>query len=155
MSDHIPNLALRLHPGRGDTHLVPNAGRLEDETGDARDRQAQPRPSPVGGTLKRMVDIALSMTAIILLLPVITATALLVWLSGRGSVIYRQTRVGYAGVPFTCLKFRTMVADADDALKVYLERNPDAAREWRVARKLRARPARDGDRVSLAQVELG
>jgi len=86
------------------------------------------------------VDITLAMTAIVFLLPVIAATALLVWLSGRGPIIYRQTRVGYVGVPFTCFKFRTMVVDADAALKAYLDHSPDAAREWRATRKLKRDP---------------
>jgi len=49
-------------------------------------------------------------------------------------------RVGYAGAPFTCFKFRTMVADAGPMLTVYLDHNPNAAREWHDTWKLKLDP---------------
>jgi lipopolysaccharide/colanic/teichoic acid biosynthesis glycosyltransferase len=65
---------------------------------------------------KRIVDIA----CILLTLPAIVGVGLLVagWIlaTGTGSVFYRQTRVGRGGKPFTMLKFRTMVEDAETAI---------------------------------------
>ena len=49
----------------------------------------------------------------ILLSPFLATCALLVKLTSRGPVIYRSTRPGIGGVPFACLKFRTMYEDAD------------------------------------------
>ena len=86
------------------------------------------------------MDVFLATAAIVLLFPVIATTALLVRLSGRGPIIFRQERVGYAGVRFRCYKFRTMVVDADAALETYLRENSDAALEWRLTRKLKSDP---------------
>lgn len=68
----------------------------------------------VGGTLfvKRGVDIAVSILALLLLSPVLLVIAALVK-SDRGPVFFRQTRVGYMGREFKMLKFRSMVVDAD------------------------------------------
>jgi exopolysaccharide production protein ExoY len=95
---------------------------------------------PVGGIVKRLIDIFIATTALLLLLPVFAITALLVGISGRGPVIFGHMRVGYAGVPFMCFKFRTMVVDANAVLKAYLDQNPDAAREWQETRKLKYDP---------------
>jgi exopolysaccharide biosynthesis polyprenyl glycosylphosphotransferase len=63
---------------------------------------------------KRMLDLVGSLTMVVLLSPVMLAAALAVRLSSRGPVIFRQTRIGRAGRPFTMLKFRTMVQNADE-----------------------------------------
>jgi len=63
---------------------------------------------------KRALDLVGAITMIVLLSPVMLAAALAVRLSSRGPVIFRQTRVGRAGKPFTMLKFRTMVPNADE-----------------------------------------
>jgi exopolysaccharide production protein ExoY len=53
-----------------------------------------------------------------------------------GPVFYWQRRIGFRGRQFDCLKFRTMVSNADSALAAHLEANPAAAREWAQRRKL-------------------
>lgn len=62
---------------------------------------------------KRMMDIVGSCGAILLLSPVFAITALLVKLSSKGPIIYRQRRLGQFGKPFECLKFRSMRVDSD------------------------------------------
>jgi exopolysaccharide biosynthesis polyprenyl glycosylphosphotransferase len=62
---------------------------------------------------KRTLDLVVASTMIVLLSPVMLVSALAVRLSSRGPVIFRQTRIGRGGKPFTMLKFRTMVQDAD------------------------------------------
>ena len=62
---------------------------------------------------KRAFDIAVSMTALVLLLPVLVVIALLVRLGSPGPVLYRQQRVSRGGRLFELLKFRTMVVGAD------------------------------------------
>jgi len=63
--------------------------------------------------LKRTFDLVLSVAGLILLSPLLAATAVAIKLSSRGPVIYRSVRPGMAGKPFFCLKFRTMREHAD------------------------------------------
>lgn len=63
---------------------------------------------------KRSIDILVAGTALVILSPVIAATALAVALALGRPVLFRQTRPGLGGRPFTLIKFRTML-DAHDA----------------------------------------
>jgi lipopolysaccharide/colanic/teichoic acid biosynthesis glycosyltransferase len=58
--------------------------------------------------LKRCIDVIASLILIILLSPVLAVIALLVKLSSKGPVLFRQTRLGQFGKHFTFLKFRSM-----------------------------------------------
>jgi len=62
---------------------------------------------------KRSMDILGSMAAVIVLSPVCILTALLIKLTSKGQVIFRQTRLGLNGQTFEIYKFRTMRADAE------------------------------------------
>jgi polysaccharide biosynthesis protein PslA len=64
---------------------------------------------------KRLIDIIISATSLILLLPVLLITAIMVKLSSRGGVIYKQQRIGLFGKPFYILKFRSMFVEAEKA----------------------------------------
>ena len=59
--------------------------------------------------LKSVADLALALAVLPVMLPVLAAIALAIRLDSRGPVLFRQRRVGHAGVPFDMLKFRTMV----------------------------------------------
>ncbi len=96
--------------------------------------------SPIGGRPKRILDIVASSMALVLLAPFLALIAVAVKLSMGGPVLYRHRRIGYNGVPFDCLKFRTMVAYSDRAFKDYLARNPVAADQWQRKRKLENDP---------------
>ena len=63
---------------------------------------------------KRALDIAGSAFCLLLFSPVLAAIALLIKVDSRGSVLFRQSRIGRDGKAFRMLKFRTMVEDADD-----------------------------------------
>lgn len=63
--------------------------------------------------MKRLFDIVISGLALILLSPLLAATALLVRLRLGSPVLFRQTRPGKAGRPFSILKFRTMLDTRD------------------------------------------
>jgi len=63
--------------------------------------------------IKRTFDLVLSTVLLVLLSPVLLASAIAVKLSSRGPVLYHSTRPGMAGRPFHCLKFRTMRVHAD------------------------------------------
>lgn len=60
--------------------------------------------------LRRAVDIAASALLLVLLSPILLLAALLVRLDSPGPALFRQTRVGRDGVPFTMYKLRTMRA---------------------------------------------
>ncbi|HUH12252.1 MAG TPA: sugar transferase [Longimicrobiales bacterium] len=62
--------------------------------------------------LKRGTDLALASALMVPALPLMLVVAAAVKLSSRGSVIFRQRRVGQNGREFTMYKFRTMHADA-------------------------------------------
>ena len=62
--------------------------------------------------VKRLFDIFLSLTLLILLAPLMGVIALAIKLTSKGPVLFRQIRIGKGGECFTCLKFRTMTADA-------------------------------------------
>lgn len=69
------------------------------------------------GFLKRMLDIVGALFAIIVFSPFFVASALAVKLSSPGPVIFSQWRAGLGMRPFRMLKFRSMVADAEERLK--------------------------------------
>ncbi len=62
--------------------------------------------------MKRLMDIVLSLAALVLLSPVLVLVALWIVLDGGRPVFFRQTRVGQGGQPFGILKFRSMRVDA-------------------------------------------
>ena len=66
---------------------------------------------------KRGFDISLSAIFLIIALPLMAAIAVLIKATSQGPVFFRQRRLGRYGVEFDCLKFRTMVVDAEDILK--------------------------------------
>jgi polysaccharide biosynthesis protein PslA len=63
--------------------------------------------------IKRLVDVAISVAASIILLPLIIYTAVRLKISSKGPLFFLQERIGYKGKPFTMYKFRSMVPDAE------------------------------------------
>lgn len=63
--------------------------------------------------LKRLFDIALSLTALLTLSPVLVIVGLIIAASSPGGAFYHQVRVGRGCRPFRMIKFRSMVANAD------------------------------------------
>ena len=64
--------------------------------------------------VKRATDMLLASAALLLLAPLMLVTAVLVKLTSRGPVIFRQVRCGLNGRQFVCYKFRSMVANAEE-----------------------------------------
>ncbi len=96
-----------------------------------------PQPDlPVGGNVKRAIDLVLASVALLLLLPVIVIAALAIKIADPGPILYRQSRIGFNGLQFDCYKFRTMMLDGEARLKCELEGNPSAALEWKEKQKL-------------------
>ena len=65
--------------------------------------------------IKRLIDVLVSVTALILFSPLILYSAIRVRLSSPGPVIYRQERIGYKGKRFVIYKFRSMYLDAENS----------------------------------------
>jgi len=87
---------------------------------EVRDQEVTRR---IGLGLKRMIDVAGSLFGLLLLSPLIALAALLIKLTSKGPVIYRQVRVGEFGKPFVFLKFRTMQTANDASIhKDYVHR---------------------------------
>jgi exopolysaccharide biosynthesis polyprenyl glycosylphosphotransferase len=63
--------------------------------------------------LKRAIDVAGSLLALLMLFPAMAMIAILVRRDSPGPIFYKAARIGHKGRRFNCYKFRTMVADAD------------------------------------------
>jgi lipopolysaccharide/colanic/teichoic acid biosynthesis glycosyltransferase len=61
---------------------------------------------------KRLFDVVVAFTGLVLLSPLFLLVAVLIWLESRGPILYRDEREGLRGRPFKCLKFRTMQVGA-------------------------------------------
>ncbi len=75
--------------------------------------------------IKRSIDLVGSGLGLLLLAPVLLLVALLVRANSRGPILFRQQRMGLGGRVFSCVKFRTMVPDAEAKLKE-LEKSNEA-----------------------------
>ena len=96
--------------------------------------------TPVGGLIKRVFDVTIASTTLILMAPTMILIALAIMITTGGPVFFVQQRVGFNRRLFGCLKFRTMVVDAGDRLAAYLAENPEAAQAWRETQKLQNDP---------------
>jgi exopolysaccharide biosynthesis polyprenyl glycosylphosphotransferase len=67
-------------------------------------------------TLKRAMDVTISALRLALLSPLLAAIALFILIDSGRPVFFRQKRAGKDGEPFTMVKFRTMVVDAEERL---------------------------------------
>jgi undecaprenyl-phosphate galactose phosphotransferase len=80
---------------------------------------------------KRVFDIMFSLFAIILLTPIMIIIAILIKLnSPKGTILFKQRRLGLHGKEFQVLKFRTMVPDAEKLLQELLINNPKIKEEY-------------------------
>jgi len=86
--------------------------------------------------IKRAIDIFISFVLLILLTPLLMATAVIIKLDSKGSVLYHQERVGLDGKKFVMHKFRTMVVDAEKKTGPVMWR-PHDPRVTRVGKYLR------------------
>jgi exopolysaccharide biosynthesis polyprenyl glycosylphosphotransferase len=81
------------------------------------------RHRPLQRAIKRLFDIAASAVALVLLAPLLVAVAVAIRLTSRGPILFRQERVGQHGHPFHMLKFRSMVANAEELKAKLMARN--------------------------------
>jgi undecaprenyl-phosphate galactose phosphotransferase len=94
---------------------------------------------PVPRFLKRLFDIVGALALLVLLAPLFAYLIWRIWQTG-GAPVFSHARVGRYGRPFGCLKFRTMVPDAERVLKRVLEADPAARAEWERDFKLKDDP---------------
>lgn len=71
--------------------------------------------------IKRLFDVVVAGSLILLLSPVLILVAVLIKLSSKGNVLYSNERVGYGGVNFRCYKFRSMISDQSKKAQAYKE----------------------------------
>jgi exopolysaccharide biosynthesis polyprenyl glycosylphosphotransferase len=96
--------------------------------------------------MKRALDVFVSGIGLVLISPLLLGAAIAILIDSGRPVFFRQRRAGKDGVPFTVLKFRTMVADAEDRLSELVDLSkldepafkiPDDPRVTRVGKSLR------------------
>jgi exopolysaccharide biosynthesis polyprenyl glycosylphosphotransferase len=104
-------------------------------------RRLQHEAIPTLGRLaKRVLDLALSAAALLLLWPLMLVIAIAVKLESRGPAIYASLRVGKRGVPFVCYKFRTMVLGANRLRKAVHHLNERRGPFFKIANDPRVTP---------------
>src|SRR5204862_8122734 len=94
------------------------------------------RASRITRSVKRMLDLALSIIGCMLAAPLMALTALAIKLDSAGPALYSQERVGENGRTFTLYKFRSMRTDAEQAGRPVWARDKDD-RGTRVGRFIR------------------
>jgi Undecaprenyl-phosphate galactose phosphotransferase WbaP len=138
---------MRLQPEAGVDTLGQAEGAVESartsfnfqETKAVRTAAPAFTPTRSAALLKRLVDVVGAVVLGLVFAPLIVVIVFLMRKSGS-SVIYRHRRVGRGGQMFSCLKFRTMVPNADQVLRELLENNPELQAEWVRDHKLRNDP---------------
>jgi exopolysaccharide biosynthesis polyprenyl glycosylphosphotransferase len=89
-------------------------------------------------TIKRFIDIVVSVGCLVLLSPVFLVTAIIVKLSSKGPVFYQHERIGRYGKPFMMHKFRSMYVDAEkNGPQLSCENDPRITPFGRFMRKVR------------------
>ena len=86
--------------------------------------------------IKRLIDIMLSLLALIMLSPVVLILAIAIKIDSRGPILFKQERVGMHKKNFYILKYRTMRIDTPKDVPTHMLENPD---QWitRVGKFLR------------------
>ncbi len=93
-----------------------------------------------GGFSKRLFDVFFSLSVLILLSPLYVLLAFLIVISSPGPIFYVQKRVGKNYKLFNCLKFRTMVNNADEMLVDLINNEPQIRQEFEANFKLKHDP---------------
>ena len=91
--------------------------------------------SDAGICIKRATDVVTALVVLLLLSPLYAAIAIAVRCSSSGPILYRQERIGFHGLPFMILKFRTMQEEAESSVPQLTE--DDDPRITSVGRVLR------------------
>ena len=114
-----------------------NEGSVLTNNVQATDRSDRHMATPY---LKRAFDVSSATVAILVLAPIFVFILSLLLLAQGRPIFIKHKRIGRGGQTFGCLKFRTMVVEADAVLAAHLASNPQAQTEWQQTRKLRGDP---------------
>jgi lipopolysaccharide/colanic/teichoic acid biosynthesis glycosyltransferase len=90
--------------------------------------------------VKRLFDVLFSLCVLILFSPVYVILGILIYISSPGPIFYLQERVGKNHKKFGCIKFRTMVQNADEILLDLMETSPNLREEFEDSFKLKHDP---------------
>ena len=93
-----------------------------------------------GNFYKRIFDIVFALLMLILFSPIYLILMILVALNSKGPIFYIQKRIGKNYQPFDCIKFRTMVDDADTVLATIMEDSDTMRQEFQESFKLKQDP---------------
>lgn len=90
--------------------------------------------------MARILDVSIIMLAAPYIILVLVIIAISTKMDSRGPVFYRHERIGRYGRKFYVYKFRTMVQNADQILKDYLDSSPESKAQWLETQKLKQDP---------------
>ncbi len=93
-----------------------------------------------GNLVKRIFDIVFALFVLSIFSPVYLLLMVLVALNSRGPIFYVQKRIGKNHRPFNCIKFRTMIDNADQALETIMESSDQVRQEFQESFKLKQDP---------------
>jgi lipopolysaccharide/colanic/teichoic acid biosynthesis glycosyltransferase len=94
-----------------------------------------------GGSLsKRFFDIFFSLFILIVFSPLYVFLTFSIAISSPGPIFYVQKRVGQNHKPFGCIKFRTMIDNADEVLESIVAQSPEIRQEFQDSFKLKDDP---------------
>lgn len=93
-------------------------------------------PPALDGHIKRIIDPVLAICALVFFAPFMATIVVVLLLTDGWPIVFAHERIGRGGKVFRCLKFRTMVRDADERLAALLKASPEARAEWEQDRKL-------------------
>lgn len=91
-------------------------------------------------SLRRWLDLAFAVTAIVVGLPLLILVSVLIKIQDGGPILFVQERVGRGGSRFRCYKFRSMRPDAEAYLAKLLAAQPHLRKEWALGHKLKVDP---------------
>jgi lipopolysaccharide/colanic/teichoic acid biosynthesis glycosyltransferase len=97
-------------------------------------------PALDGNFIKRLFDIVFSLFILIFFSPVYLILMVLIAINSPGPIFYSQQRIGKNYQPFNCIKFRTMVHNADDLLETMMSDSPQIRQEFQDNFKLKQDP---------------
>ena len=93
-----------------------------------------------GDFVKRMFDIVFALLMLTIFSPLYLTLMILVALNSQGPIFYVQQRIGKNHQPFYCIKFRTMIDDADQALETIMQDSDQMREEFQASFKLKQDP---------------
>jgi Undecaprenyl-phosphate galactose phosphotransferase WbaP len=145
--EHLSKFVNLVSPSFRHVMVIPNLGGITNSAVVARDLAGTfgveityDLLNPWAQRVKRVIDIVSTLIGGVLILPLILLLCLLVRIESRGPIFYRDQRMGRDGRLFACVKFRTMVLDAEDLLQRMLAEDEELRDEYLKYHKLRDDP---------------